>query len=117
VKSKLNNVNKEIVTWVQAQPNWVQLAATKVFGQVEIKDELVDELFVLLKTSEGQSKNSKIDLTPYFNAPSNVSGDIRIQSIGEIEGIDALAPRNPLPFASKLSVVYGSNKLGVKLLD
>jgi ABC-type cobalamin/Fe3+-siderophores transport system ATPase subunit len=112
MKSKLNNVNKEIMAWVQAQPNWVQLAAIKVFGQVEIKDKLVDELLVLLKTLEGQSKDSKIDLTPYFNAPSSVSGDIRIQSIGEIEGIDALAPRNPLPFAPKLSVVYGSNGSG-----
>lgn len=100
------------MAWVQAQPNWVQLAATKIFGQVEIKDELVDGLLILLKTSEGQLKNSKIDLTPYFNVPSHVSGDIRIQSIGEIEGIDALAPRNPLPFAPKLSVVYGSNGSG-----
>ena len=112
MKSKLNNVNREIVAWIQAQSNWVQLAATKVFGQVKIKDELVDELLVLLKTSEGQSKDSKIELTPYFNVPSSVSSDIRIQSIGQIEGLDELAPRNPLPFAHKLSVVYGSNGSG-----
>ncbi|MGI2038327.1 AAA family ATPase [Shewanella frigidimarina] len=108
----MENVNKEIMTWVNAQPHWVQLAATKVFGQAVLMDEIIDELLALLKTAEGQSKNSEIDLTPYFNPPTGVSGDIRINSIGDIEGIDALAPRNPLPFAPKLSVVYGNNGSG-----
>jgi energy-coupling factor transporter ATP-binding protein EcfA2 len=108
----MENVNKEIMTWVNAQPHWVQLAATKVFGQAVLMDEIIDDLLALLKTAEGQSKNSEIDLTPYFNPPTGVSGDIRINSIGDIEGIDALAPRSPLPFAPKLSVVYGNNGSG-----
>lgn len=64
-------------------------------------------MLALLKTTEGQSNATKIDLEPYFKATSGASSDIRIVSIGEIEGIDALSPRNPLPFTPKLSVVYG----------
>ncbi|MEX9842316.1 AAA family ATPase [Providencia rettgeri] len=108
----MENVNKEITAWVHGQPHWVQLAVTKVFGQAAVSDEVIDELLALLKTTEGQSNETKIDLEPYFKATSGASSDIRIVSIGEIEGIDALAPRNPLPFTPKLSVVYGNNGSG-----
>lgn len=100
------------MAWVHGQPHWVQLAVTKVFGQAAVSDEVIDELLALLKTTEGQSNGAKIDLDPYFKATSGASSDIRIVSIGEIEGIDALAPRNPLPFTPKLSVVYGNNGSG-----
>lgn len=100
------------MAWVHGEPHWVQLAVTKVFGQVAVSDEVIDELLALLKTTEGQSNATKIDLEPYFKATSGASSDIRIVSIGEIEGIDALAPRNPLPFTPKLSVVYGNNGSG-----
>lgn len=100
------------MAWVHGQPHWVQLAVTKVFGQAAVSDEVIDELLALLKTTEGQSNRAKIDLDPYFKATSGASSDIRIVSIGEIEGIDALAPRNPLPFTPKLSVVYGNNGSG-----
>lgn len=100
------------MAWVHGQPHWVQLAVTKVFGQAAVSDEVIDELLALLKTTEGQSNGTKIDLDPYFKETSGASSDIRIVSIGEIEGIDALAPRNPLPFTPKLSVVYGNNGSG-----
>lgn len=108
----MENVNKEIMAWVNSQPHWVQLAVTKVFGQAAVKDEIIEELLALLKTTEGQSNEKKIDLKPYFKMHARGAGDIRIVSVGEIEGIDALAPRNPLPFAPKLSVVYGNNGTG-----
>ena len=108
----MENVNKEIMAWVHAQPHWVQYATTKVYGQAVVTDALIDELMALLKTKEGQSKDTKIDLAPIFNITSGGANDIRILSIGEIDGIDALAPRKPLPFAPKLSVVYGSNGSG-----
>lgn len=108
----MNNVNKEIIEWINAQPYWVQLAATKVYAKEEIKDDMLNELLALLKTKEGQSKDTKIDLTTIFNGSSAATNDIRILSIGEIEGIDKLAPRSPLPFSPNLSVVYGHNGSG-----
>ncbi len=108
----MNNVHKEIRDWIHAQSHWVQLAATKVYAKEEVKDDLINELLVLLKTKEGQSKINKIDLAGIHKGPLASAGDIRILSIGEIEGIDALAPRSPLPFSPKLSVVYGHNGSG-----
>jgi energy-coupling factor transporter ATP-binding protein EcfA2 len=112
MESNLSDVNKEIIDWVNAQPYWVQLAVSKLYGQTEIKNELIDELLALLKTPEGQSKDTQVDLTPFFKSAFDDNGDIRIHSIGEIEGIDALAPRTPLPFSHNLSVIYGNNGSG-----
>jgi len=108
----MSNVNKEIMDWVHAQPHWVQLAAKKVYGQDKIRDDLIHELLALLKTKEGQSKEAKIDLAGVLKGAGPATGDIRISSIGEIVGIDALSPRMPLPFSPNLSVVYGSNGSG-----
>jgi hypothetical protein len=105
----MSNMNKEIMDWLNDQPHWVQLAATKVFSQEEIKDDLIDELLALLKTKEGQSKDKKVDSSGIVKVAFAKTNDVRILSVGDIEGIDALAPRCPLPFAHALSVIYGSN--------
>lgn len=108
----MSNMNKEIMDWLNDQPHWVQLAATKVFSQEEIKDDLIDELLAFLKTKEGQSKDKKVYSSGIVKVAFATANDIRILSVGDIEGIDALAPRNPLPFAHALSVIYGSNGSG-----
>lgn len=108
----MNDVNTELKEWVHGQPYWIQLAATKVYVQEEVNDTLIDELLALLKTEEGQSKEKKIDLSGVFEGAAPETDDLRLVSIGDIEGIDALAPRHPLPFASGLSVVYGNNGSG-----
>ena len=59
----MKDVNKEIMDWVHAQPNWVQLAATKIYAEEELGDDLIDELLALLKTKEGESKKSSVDFS------------------------------------------------------
>ncbi|AKR44327.1 AAA family ATPase [Methylophilus sp. TWE2] len=108
----MNDVNKDIMHWVQSQPFWVQNAVKIICTQAEINDSVINELLALLKTNEGQSNKNKIDLIGLLNSSSNADVDLRILSIGDIEGIDALAPRSPLPFSSNLSVVYGHNGSG-----
>lgn len=108
----ISDVNAEIIEWVHDQPYWVQLAVTKICANQEITDNLIDELLSALKTEDGQSNDNKIDLSTVLKAPSAAVGDVRLLSIGDIEGIEALAPRSPLPFDQKLSVIYGNNGSG-----
>lgn len=112
ISSIMNNVNKEIMDWVHAQPHWVQLATKKIYAKEKVDDDLIDELVLLLKTQAGQSKDHKVDLSEIIKGESTTFGDIRILSVGDIEGIDALAPRSPLPFSKSLSVIYGHNGSG-----
>lgn len=108
----ISDVNTEIIEWVHDQPYWVQLAVSQLCANQEITDDLVDNLLAALKTADGQSKDHKIDLPSLLKARSTSVGDIRLLSVGDIEGIDALAPRSPLPFDQKLSVIYGNNGSG-----
>lgn len=112
VQTGISDVSAEIIEWVHDQPYWVQLAVTKICANQEITDNLIDELLSALKTEDGQSNDNKIDLSTVLKAPSAAVGDVRLLSIGDIEGIDALAPRSPLPFDQKLSVIYGNNGSG-----
>lgn len=112
VQTGISDVSAEIVEWVHDQPYWVQLAVTKIWANQEITDDLIDELLSALKTEDGQSNDNKIDLSSVLKAPSTAVGDVRLLSVGDIEGIDALAPRSPLPFDQKLSVIYGNNGSG-----
>jgi len=84
MESNLNDINRGIIDWVHSQPHWVQLAVAKIYGQTEVKNELIDELLVLLKAPEGQPKDTQVDLTPFLNIPLDENRDIRIDSIGEV---------------------------------
>ena len=86
----ISDVNTEIIEWVHDQPYWVQLAVTKICANQEITDNLIDELLSALKTEDGQSNDNKIDLSTVLKAPSAAVGDVRLLSIGDIEGIEAL---------------------------
>lgn len=108
----ISDVNTEIIEWVNEQSYWVQLAVTKICANQEITDDLIVELLSVLKTEDGQSKDHKIDFPSLLKTRSTSVGDIRLLSVGDIEGIDALAPRSPLPFDQKLSVIYGNNGSG-----
>lgn len=112
MKADMNDLNKSNLDWIHLQPHWVQSAVKMIYAQVEIKDTQIDELLALLKTKEGQSKVSKVDFTGLLKSSSNAVNDLRLLSIGNIEGIDALAPRSPLPFLPNLSVIYGHNGSG-----
>lgn len=108
----MKDIIEEIVDWTHSQPFWVQNAVKVISSQSEINDSLINELLALLKTREGQSNENKIDLSGVLKSSTHADVDLRLVSIGDIEGIDALAPRTPLPFSSNLSVVYGHNGSG-----
>lgn len=108
----VHDVSTKITEWVHNQPSWVQLAVTKICANQEIGDELLNELLIMLKAEDGQPNGNKIDLSTVLKVPSTTADDIRLLSIGNIEGIDALAPREPLVFDQKLSVIYGNNGSG-----
>lgn len=107
----MNDVRKNIIDWINSQQYWVQLAAEKILRQQVVDDESVEEFLVLLKTDAGQTTDNPVDFT-FFNNLSCEDSEIRITSIGEIEGIDDLAPKTPLEFIGNLPLIYGLNGTG-----
>ncbi len=107
----------ELSDWLRARPAWVAQAAFFLLETGSIEPQQFDELADLCEA----------ELHPDFkhNAPQfeghallhERRTNLRLQSIGEIVGINALGPRRPLEFerAGKnvnMTVVYGHNGAG-----
>jgi hypothetical protein len=75
----------------------------------KIPDE--DDIIRFAKILKGEISETP-DLSK-FQVAKTVTNQVRLQSVGEIKGIDKLNPRRPLDFGtSNLGVVYGRNGSG-----
>mgnify|MGYP000025751128 CR=1 FL=1 len=108
----MSDVHDNIVSWLHEQKYWLQIAAKKLLDQEDVTDEDISELSELLKTTDGQQTEKKVDFTSFLGSDKEY-GQLRINSIGDIQGIENLAPRVPLTFEDKnLAVIYGNNGSG-----
>lgn len=108
----MNDLKSEITTWLHQQPNWLQESADRILRKGDLKPEDIKELAVLLKTEDGQKKSKTRDFQG-LTSSGTTGANLRIESIGEVKGIDKLNPRTPLNFGEgNLAVVYGHNGSG-----
>lgn len=103
----------DLKNWFPTQPKWVQNAALLLLekGNLDEKD-LSDLIQQCLDEARGGQvevvKPVQLDETLRMNVPS-----IRLCSLGNIEGINALSPTQPLDFGeTQLCVVYGPTGSG-----
>ena len=98
--------------WFAARPEWLQDAARRLLEQGDLTSEDLSELVILCKQEaaselgdgEGGRPRPLPDIT--FQSGDR-QGSLRLKSIGEIVGINALAPRKPLQFgAQPLSIIF-----------
>jgi|GEM_PF-5547494 len=104
-------MKKELQDWLNSHPIWFQEAACRVLNQNTLEEKDYAELMDLLKNPPAHLPKGR----PYPELRSGAGDDagLRIESIGPVEGIDALNPKNPLSFeGANLAVVYGENGAG-----
>ncbi|HAW5596715.1 AAA family ATPase [Escherichia coli] len=105
----VNDLNK----WVSERPQWLQIAATRLLQQSELTANDVSELAKLCQ-QEADGKLSKTTCSfPAAAFSQGAAGSLRLCSISEIEGVNALAPKKPLEFGKgNITIVYGNNGSG-----
>ncbi|EOE1185227.1 AAA family ATPase [Proteus mirabilis] len=105
----VNDLNK----WVSERPQWLQIAATRLLQQSELTDNDISELAKLCQ-QEADGKLSKTTCSfPATAFSQSAAGSLRLCSISEIEGVNALAPKKPLEFGKgNITIVYGNNGAG-----
>jgi hypothetical protein len=101
---------KSLREWLKERPIWLQEASHRLFtGQTFTSEKLAD---LCVEEVLGKIGN------PGFVLPSGLFGvgtvkSLRITSIHDIQGINALSPKKPLDFGgNNLSVIYGLNGSG-----
>lgn len=106
------DVQPEIRDWLHKQADWIQQAAEMLISAGSPSDADVQSLVARLKTEEGQKKTAHRTFDELGRPPTS-AGELRLLDIGDISGIENLAPRTPLSFGTgNLCAIYGPNGSG-----
>lgn len=105
-------VQQDVRRWLHRQQDWLQAAAAKLLSSGNLTDADIQYLVDQLKSGEDRRATSHRTFVE-LGAPPLSQDELRLVEIGEIQGIENLAPRSPLTFGSgNLSVIYGHNGSG-----
>lgn len=101
-----------ISEWFNERSAWIKDAARRLLENDSLSNQDYEELFVLCKQEAIGTLN--IDYIIPQNVFKNTSDNkLKLNSIGNIQGINALSPKVPLQFGKgNLAVVYGQNRAG-----
>lgn len=108
----MEEIHREIMDWMLTQQDWLQEAAERLLRQGDLGAGDLSDLCSMIKTAEGRKTTNHRAFDELFNVPE-IESEMRITSLGEISGIENLAPRQPLLLGNgNLVVIYGHNGSG-----
>ena len=104
-------MSQDLSRWFSDRPQWLQVAATKLIENSVLHDQDIDELATICRQEVSGALPKKTHSFPENAFPQGEAGTLRLCSISDIEGVNALAPRKPLEFGtSNITIVYGTEK-------
>ena len=101
--------------WLSERPKWLQMAAARLLENNTLSDADIAELATACLGEASGKPPTATCVIPTFPFQQNRTESLKLCSISEIEGINQLAPRNPLEFghsSGNLAVIYGYNGSG-----
>ena len=109
----MSGISASLTKWFSERPQWLQIAATRLLQQPELTDKDVSELATLCQ-QEADGKLPKTTCSfPATAFSQGAAGTLRLCSISDVEGVNALAPKKPLEFGKgNITIVYGNNGSG-----
>lgn len=111
--NNMSEISKSLSKWFSERPQWLQIAAARLLQQLELTDKDVSELVTLCQQEAGGKLPKTTCSFPSTAFSQGAAGTLRLCSISDVEGINALAPKKPLEFGKgNLTVIYGSNGSG-----
>ena len=103
-----------LVKWFQQRPKWLQEAARRLLVHDRLNEEDIKTLTSICR-QEAESltleKTTPLPVSAFEKVPTLQT--LRLLSISEVKGIEALGPKAPLVLGEKpLTIVYGPNGAG-----
>src|SRR5660397_112855 len=100
----------ELSNWFEERPKWLQEAAGLLLTEGRPADEGIDALLDKCLREVDSEDTITAPALPVDAFHAQSASALRICSIGNVKGINALAPRSPLDFGTdNMAVVYGAN--------
>lgn len=103
----------DLKSWFKDRPKWLQEAARRLFTKGRLAEDDFDNLLdKCLQDVDSEDTTSAASFpAEVFHAEHTSS--LRLCTISNVKGINALAPRSPLDFGpDNMAVVYGGNGSG-----
>ncbi len=108
----MSDISLKIIGWLHQQQDWLQEAAERLHTSGSLSEADIDHLVSRLKSEEGRKVTTSRSFVA-LGGSSRATAELRLLSLGDIKGIENLAPRRPLDFGKgNLAVVYGPNGSG-----
>lgn len=103
----------DIKSWFKDRPRWLQEAAHRLFTKGRLAEDDFDNLLDKCLQDVDSENTTAATSFPAKIFHAECASSLRLCAIGNVKGINALAPRSPLDFGSdNMAVVYGGNGSG-----
>jgi len=109
-------LKNQIIDWLKECSYWFQYSGNRILESENISDELVTSTYNLFKEDFNLKtiENERTEII--YNEISVVSTTavkhLELQTIKEIENVNALASGQSIPINSNLTIIYGGNGTG-----
>ena len=109
----MEKIFADLAKWFLMRPQWLQIVATRLLQQPELTDKDVSEFATLCQQEAGGKLPKTTCSFPAAAFSQGTASSLRLCSISEVEGVNALAPKKPLEFGKgNITIVYGNNGSG-----
>lgn len=109
-------LKNQIIEWLKNQPYWLQFSGNQILEGQVIDETLLSNTLIYFKEDTGL-KSIENEQTPIvFNEVETIvestSNDILLQTIKDIENVNALISGQEIEINKNLTVIYGNNGTG-----
>jgi len=109
----MSDVLASLSKWFSERPQWLQIAASRLFQQTELTSSDIFELVSLCQQETSGVLPKTTYTFPAATFSQGTADTLRLCAISDVEGVNALAPKKSLEFGkSNITIVYGNNGTG-----
>lgn len=109
----MSNRMEYLSKWFSERPQWLQIAAMRLHQQSEFTDKDISAFTTLCQQDAGGKSSKTTCSIPESAFSPSAAGNLRLCSISDVEGVNALSPKKPLVFGKgNITIVYGNNGSG-----
>lgn len=102
----MSEVTVSLTKWISERPKWLQITAMRILQQSELTNKDISELSTLCQ-QEADGKLSKTTCSfPASAFSQDAAGSLRLCSISDVEGVNALSPKNHLSLVRAISRLF-----------
>lgn len=109
-------LKNQIIQWLRKYDYWFQYVGNELLEGESVSNKLATSIYLLFKEdnglSEKEGRRDEIEFNEITDSKESADGRVQLQTIKDIENVNALAPGQSISINSNLTVIYGGNGTG-----